>query len=128
MRHVSPVLSEPLLQDRKLFEEIDVVLNEIRRCYVEMTEFWVDEVQHVTKALVNRRIDPEDIYWWKNFGESLGHVIAHWAVWASSHNRQHSHMSLQTTPTGNAVAPPPSGNTQIPVRHQRSTLIMCVRT
>jgi len=85
MRHVSPVLSEPLPQDIDLFREMDIVLNKIRRCYIEMNKFWVDEVQHVTKALMNRRIDSEDIYWWKNFRESLKDVIAHWGVWASSH-------------------------------------------
>jgi len=85
MRHVSPVLSEPLLQDIDLFREMDNVLNDIRRCYIEMSKFWVDEVQHVTKALMNRRVDSGDMYWWKNFRESLEDVIAHREVWASSH-------------------------------------------
>ena len=91
MGHISPVLSQPLHQDIDLFRDMDIVLNEIRRCYIEMIKFWVDEVRHVTKALMSHRIDPEDIYWWRNFGESLEDVNAHRAVWASSHiDRQHS--------------------------------------
>jgi len=100
------VLSQPLHQDIDLFREMDIVLNEVRQCYIEMNKFWADEVRHVTKALMSRRIDPEDVSWWKNFGESLEDVIVLWA----------------TTPTGNGVVPHPSGNTQIPV-HDLGTVV-----
>ncbi|KAI0287090.1 hypothetical protein BC826DRAFT_1189244, partial [Russula brevipes] len=40
---MSPVLSQPLPQEIKLFSEMDIILNEIRRCYIEMDKFWVEE-------------------------------------------------------------------------------------
>jgi hypothetical protein len=86
--HVSPVLSEPLPEDVELFREMDLVLNQIRRCYIEMDKFWVDEVQRVTKSLKNRRVDPEDVERWENIRESLEHTIAHWEVWISLHDRR----------------------------------------
>jgi hypothetical protein len=81
------VLSDPLPEDTTLFREVDVIVNEIRRCYVELDKFWVDEVQRVTKALRNRHLDTEDIDRWRNFQESLEHTIAHWEVRISSCQR-----------------------------------------
>jgi len=92
------VLSEPLPEDVDLFREMDIVLDEIRRCYIDMDKFWVDEVQRVTKAFRDRRVDPEDIDRWNNFRESLEHTIANW----------------ETTSTDDAVVPRPS--TRLPVR------------
>jgi hypothetical protein len=85
--HVSSVLSDPLPEDVDLFREMDFVLNQIRRCYIEMDKFWVDEVQRVTKSLKNRRIDPGDVERWKNIRDNLEHTIAHWEVWISLHDR-----------------------------------------
>jgi hypothetical protein len=59
---------------------MDIILDEIRRCYIDMDKFWVDEVQRVTKAFKDRRVDPEDIDRWKIFRESLEHTIANWEV------------------------------------------------
>jgi len=73
---LSPVLSQPLPEDIGLFSEMGTILNEIRRCYIEMDKFWVEEVCRVTKALKDRRVDPEDIDRWKNIKESLTQTIA----------------------------------------------------
>ena len=62
---------------------MDVILNEIRQCYIEMDKFWVDEVRRVTKAFKDRRIDPKDIDRWKAFQGDLEQTIAHWEVWVS---------------------------------------------
>ena len=86
MINVYAVLSEPLPEDVDLFREMDIVLNEIRRCYIDMDKFWVDEVQRVTKSIRNRRVDPEDIDRWRIFGESLEHSMAHCEVWISLHH------------------------------------------
>ena len=59
---------------------MDIVLDEIWRCYIDMDKFWVDEVQRVTKAFKVRRVDPEDIDRWRNFQESLEYTIAHLEV------------------------------------------------
>ena len=85
LRHISLVLSEPLPEDIRLFREMDVVLDEIRRCYIDLDKFWVDEVQGVTKSLKNRLVNPEDIDRWRSFLESLEHTIVHWhlEVWVS---------------------------------------------
>ncbi|KAI0298320.1 hypothetical protein BC826DRAFT_1184463 [Russula brevipes] len=74
VRHT--VLSQPLPQETDLFSEMDIILNEIRRCYVEMDKFWVEELRRVTKAFKDRRVDPEDIDRWKNIKESLTQTIA----------------------------------------------------
>jgi hypothetical protein len=80
LKHASQVLSQPLSQDTELFKEADLILKEIRRCYIEMDKFWVDEVHRVTKALKHRRVDPEDIDRWRHFRESLKQTIADWEV------------------------------------------------
>jgi hypothetical protein len=69
-------LSEPLPEDDALFTEMDIVTDDIRRCYIEMDKFWVDEVQRATEALKNRRVDPEDIDRWRDFRGGLEHITA----------------------------------------------------
>ncbi|KAH9976601.1 hypothetical protein BGW80DRAFT_871020 [Lactifluus volemus] len=69
------VLSQPLLEDHNLFKEIDAILNEIQRCYIEMDKFWVDEVHRASRALNCRRLDPEDIDRWRRFREGLDQNI-----------------------------------------------------
>jgi hypothetical protein len=59
---------------------MDIIVDEIRRCYVEMDKFWVDEVRRVTKAFEDRRIDPEDIDRWKASLAGLEKTMAHWEV------------------------------------------------
>ena len=115
--HVYAALSEPLPEDVDLFREMDIVLDQIRQCYIEMDKFWVDEVQHVTKSLKNRRVDPEDIDRWQNFRESLEHSIAYWEVWVSLRHGSStfSSMRFQTSSTNDDVAPWP--NTRLPVSH-----------
>ncbi|KAI0298318.1 hypothetical protein BC826DRAFT_1174220 [Russula brevipes] len=76
IKEVSPVLSQPLPQETDLFSEMDIILREIRRCYIEMDKFWVEEVHRVTKAFKDRRVDPKDIDRWKNIKESLTQTIA----------------------------------------------------
>jgi hypothetical protein len=78
--HLSQVLSQPLPEDVKLFKEIDTILNEILKCYIEMDKFWVDEVRRVSRALNRRRLDPEDINRWRDFRESLEQCITDWEV------------------------------------------------
>jgi hypothetical protein len=45
-----------------------------------MDKFWVDEVNRVTKALNDGRLDPEDIDRWRHFRETLNQTIADWEV------------------------------------------------
>ena len=100
---------------------MDIVTDDLRRCYIEMDEFWVDEVQRATEALKNRRVDPEDIERWRNFGRSLEHIIADRQAWIPPTHRMSalSALSLQGSSTDNlsVVAPQPTGNTRLPVRH-----------
>jgi hypothetical protein len=79
-----PGLSEPLPQDAALFRDVDIITNDVRRCYDDMDKFWVDEVQRANNALRNRRVDPEDIARWKMFRESLEDAIAKREAWLSS--------------------------------------------
>ncbi|KAI0287092.1 hypothetical protein BC826DRAFT_1108726 [Russula brevipes] len=90
VRHT--VLSQPLPQETDLFSEMDIILNEIRRCYIEMDKFWVEELRRVTKAFKDRRVDPEDIDRWKNIKESLTQTIA----------------GLEKTSTDSGVTPRPN--------------------
>ncbi|KAI0247733.1 hypothetical protein BJV78DRAFT_1242913 [Lactifluus subvellereus] len=81
------VLSQPLPQDIDLFKEMDGILKEIHRCYLEMDRFWVDEVCRVTKALEDRRLDPEDIDRWRRFQESLKQIITGWETRSAESGR-----------------------------------------
>ncbi|KAI0261182.1 hypothetical protein BC834DRAFT_897604 [Gloeopeniophorella convolvens] len=72
-------LAEPLPKDADLFDEVDCVLDEIRRCFVEMDKFWVEEVRRVSKALQDcRRVDEEYLRRWQAFRTSLEQTIASW--------------------------------------------------
>ncbi|KAI0261183.1 hypothetical protein BC834DRAFT_897608, partial [Gloeopeniophorella convolvens] len=98
-------LSEPLPQDVDLLEEVDRVLVAIRRCFVEMDRFWVDEVRRVSKALQDcRRVDEEGLGRWKAFRASLEQTIASWTV-----QLLHSHPSFRLL-------------TVIRIRHLRATI------
>jgi hypothetical protein len=80
LKHASQVLSQPLPQDIELLREVDLILKEIRQCYIEIDKFWVGEVSRVTRALKQHRLDPEDIERWQQFRESLEQTIADWEV------------------------------------------------
>ncbi|KAI0248448.1 hypothetical protein BJV78DRAFT_1235937 [Lactifluus subvellereus] len=80
-------LSQPLPHDIDFFEEMDRILKEIQRCYNEMDRFWVDEVRRVTKALKDRRLDPEDIDRWRCFRESLKQNITGWETRSAESSR-----------------------------------------
>jgi hypothetical protein len=80
LRHESQVLSQPLPQDIDLLKEVDLILEEIRQCYIEIDKFWVDEVSRVTRALKQCRLDPEDIERWQQFREGLEQTIVDWKV------------------------------------------------
>ena len=73
-------LPRPLPEDHALFSEVDSVLIEIRRCYMEMDRFWTEEISRAIEALKMRRVDPTDLERWKNFHANLKHAIDHWKV------------------------------------------------
>jgi hypothetical protein len=93
-----PVLSEPLPEDAPLFRKIDTSTGDIQGCYINMDKFWADEVQRATKALRNRRVDPEDIDRWRNFRGSLEHITADWEVFILPNIvRQGNGLTLKST-------------------------------
>jgi hypothetical protein len=73
-------LPRPLLEDQALFSELDSVLAEIRRCYMELDKFWTEEISRAIEALKMRRVDPADFERWKNFRSNLKHTIESWKV------------------------------------------------
>lgn len=80
LRRRSSALSRPLPEDRALFSEVDSVLTEIRQCYKELENFWVEEISRAIEALKTRRVDPTDFERWKNFHASLKQTIESWKV------------------------------------------------
>jgi predicted ATPase len=73
-------LPRPLPEDNALFSEVDSVLTEIRRCYMEMDRFWTEEISRAIEALRMRRVDPKDFERWKTFQANLTHTIDSWKV------------------------------------------------
>ena len=73
-------LPRPLPEDHALFSEVESVLAEIRRCYMEMDRFWTDEVSRAIEALKMRRVDPNDFERWNTFHANLKHAIESWKV------------------------------------------------
>jgi hypothetical protein len=65
-----------------LLDEIDFVLSEVRRCYIELEKFWTEEIRRAVKALKTLRIDPDDVERWRGFKESLNQTIESWKVWS----------------------------------------------
>jgi hypothetical protein len=72
--------TRPLPEDRALFSEVDILLAEIRRCYIELEKFWTEEISRTIEALRMRRIDPKDFEHWKNFHANLKQTIESWKV------------------------------------------------
>ena len=67
--------------DFDLFSEMDLVLTEIRRCFIELNRFWTKEICSAVKALEMRHVDPKDIERWRSFHASLKQTIESWEVW-----------------------------------------------
>jgi hypothetical protein len=80
LRHAFQVLSQPLPQDTGLFKEVDLILNDVWRCYIAMEGFWVSEVRRVSRALMHPRLDREDGDRWRHVQESLDQTITGWEV------------------------------------------------
>jgi hypothetical protein len=74
------VLSQPLPEDFDLLSEIDFVLSEIRRCYMELDKFWTEEIRRAIRALKTWRVDPDDVERWRGYKESLNQTIEPWKV------------------------------------------------
>jgi hypothetical protein len=77
---LTSTLSEPLPEDLDLFSEVDFVLDEIRRCFMELDKFWTEEICRAIKALNTRRMDPNDVERWRGFKASLKQTIESWKV------------------------------------------------
>jgi excinuclease UvrABC helicase subunit UvrB len=73
-------LPRPFPEDHALFNEVDSVLAEIRRCYMEMDKFWTEEISRAIEALKMRRVGPTDLERWENFHANLKHAIESWKV------------------------------------------------
>ncbi|KAF8486434.1 hypothetical protein DFH94DRAFT_184029 [Russula ochroleuca] len=71
-------LSRPLPEDDALFSEVDLLLTEIRQCYMELDKFWIEEISRASEALKMRRVDPTDLERWKNFHANLRKTIESW--------------------------------------------------
>ena len=63
-----------------MFNEVDSVLNEIRRCYMELDKFWAEEIHRAIEALKLRRVDPTDLERWENFNADLKDTARFWNV------------------------------------------------
>jgi len=75
-------LSQPLPEDFDLFDEVESVLREIRRCYEDLDKFWTEEIRRAVKALEVRYVDPGDVERWRGFTASLEQTIGSWKVWS----------------------------------------------
>jgi len=80
-------LSQPLPEDFDLLREVHFVLDEIKRCYMELDKFWTEEIRHAIKAFEARRVDPDDVERWRGFKTSLEETIECW-----KNNNQNGHM------------------------------------
>ena len=80
MRHFISALSRPLPEDRALFSELDMILNEITQCYMELNKFWTEEIHRVVEALQMCRVDPTDLERQKNSNVNLKKTIQSWKV------------------------------------------------
>ena len=74
-------LRRPLPEDHALFREVDSVLAEIKRCYMELYDFWTEEISRAMEAVEKRCIDRMDSERWRNFHANLTQTIEPWKVW-----------------------------------------------
>ena len=63
-----------------MFSEVDLVLTEVRQCYMELDKFWTEEISRAIEALKMRRVDPTDFERWKSFHANLKQTIESWKV------------------------------------------------
>ena len=54
---------------------MELVLTEIRQCYIESDKFWTEEISRSIEALRMRRVDPTDFERWENFHANLKQTI-----------------------------------------------------
>jgi hypothetical protein len=80
IEYLISALSRPLPEDRTLFSEVDMLLTEIRQCYMELNKFWTEEISRVSEALRMRRVEPADFERWRNFHANLKQTIDSWKV------------------------------------------------
>ena len=73
-------VSRPLPEDQALFNEVNMLLTEIRQCYVKLNKFWIEEISRAIDALKMRRVDPTDFERWKDFHANLKQTIKSWKV------------------------------------------------
>jgi hypothetical protein len=57
------------------------MLTEIRRCYIELDNFWAEEISRTVEDLNSRRILPSDFERWTNTHTNLGQTIEFWKVY-----------------------------------------------
>ena len=82
-----PELSRPLPEDFDLFNEVDFALGEIRRYYVDLETFWMEEICRAVKALKTHQVDPDDVGRWRAFNASLEQTVESWKVWIHAPRR-----------------------------------------
>ena len=63
-----------------MFSEVDLVLTEITRCYMELDKFWTEEIYRALEALNMRRVDSTDRECWKSFHANWKKIIESWKV------------------------------------------------
>lgn len=91
-------LSEPFPEDLDLLREVDFVLSEIRRSYMELDKFWTEEIRCAVKALNTRRLDLDDVERWRGFKANLEKNIESWKVMVPRFgSMQRAHQIFQTT-------------------------------
>ena len=73
-------LWRPLPEDQALFSEVDSVLTEIRRCYLELDKFWTEEIYRAVEAINMRRVNSTDLERWKSFHANRKKLIGSWKV------------------------------------------------
>ena len=73
-------LLRPLPQDNALFNEVDMLLVDIRQLYDELNMFWKEEIRQVAEFLKKGRSSPRYLERWNKFRSSLEQAIESWKV------------------------------------------------
>ena len=73
-------LPRPLPQDNALFNEVDMLLVDIRQLYDELNLFWKEEIRQVAEFLKKGRTDLRYLERWNTFCSSLEQTIESWKV------------------------------------------------
>ncbi len=64
-----------------MFSNLDLVLTEISRCYIELDKFCMEEISRTVEALSTRRIHPSDLERWANTHTNLKQTVEFWKVY-----------------------------------------------